>query len=264
VTIEIPAIPPCSSQLSEVSLQRPERLAAFDAAATPLVTPSLLNCDFARVGDALRELERAGVEAVHLDVMDGHFVPNLTYGPPLIKDWRSRTNFPFDAHLMISDPATYLDAFIDAGCDLIIVHIEVLPDPVPLLQEIQAKGCRACLTLNPPTPVERVLPFLDQVDGVLVMSVMPGFGGQTFDPSALGKLRRLRAERPDLRLSIDGGIKARNAREAVAAGANQLVVGSAIFRDNVSVAQAFQEIVQAAGTNATGDASRHERGATGR
>ena len=146
----------------------------------------------------------AGVRALHLDVMDGHFVPNLSYGPPVIADWRPRSDLPFDAHLMMSDPGRYLDAFVQAGCDEIIVHIEAVPDPVALLRQIRRSGCRAALALNPPTPVESVLPFLAELDKVLVMSVMPGFGGQSFEPKVLDKVRALRAERSGLEIAIDG------------------------------------------------------------
>ncbi|MBV8381486.1 MAG: ribulose-phosphate 3-epimerase, partial [Planctomycetaceae bacterium] len=124
----------------------------MNAAEPPLITPSLLNCDFARMAEELDALKRAGALAVHLDVMDGHFVPNLSYGAPVIADWRKWTGFPFDTHLMISEPARYVDDFIRAGCDVIIFHIEVVPEPVPLLRRIRDAGCQAALSLNPPTP----------------------------------------------------------------------------------------------------------------
>src|SRR4051812_17928824 len=174
---------------SPAASTRPARLGVLDAATTPgpLVTPSILDCDFARIADELDALKRAGAVAVHLDVMDGHFVPNLSYGPPVIRDWRPRTDLTFDTHLMISEPGRYLDAFVAAGCDVIIFHIEVEPDPAPLARRIRALGCQAAVSLTPPTPVDAVEPFLDDLDAVLVMSVMPGFGGQPFDPSALDK-----------------------------------------------------------------------------
>jgi ribulose-phosphate 3-epimerase len=227
-------------------MDRAARLRAFESAPTPIVTPSLLDCDFTRVGEELDALKAAGAVAVHLDVMDGHFVPNLSYGPPVIEDWRRRTDFPFDAHLMISEPAKYLDAFALAGCDTLLVQIEVLDDPVPVLRRIRELGCRAGLVLNPPTPLEAITPHLDEADRVLVMSVMPGFGGQSFEPAVLEKVRRLRAMRPGLPISIDGGIKAHNAAEAVAAGVTQLVVGSAIFRPDGDYAAALAEIAGAA------------------
>lgn len=193
--------------------------------------PSLLGCDFARMADAVATLEAAGAEAAHLDVMDGHFVPNLTYGPPVIASWRRATRLYFDAHLMIAEPRRYLDAFLEAGCDQITIHIEAAPDPRDLLRAIRAAGAAAGLSLNPPTPLEAVTPFLDDLDQVLVMSVMPGFGGQTFDPVARSKIRALRKLRPDLAIAVDGGIKPGNARDVVQDGATRLVVGSAIFGD---------------------------------
>jgi ribulose-phosphate 3-epimerase len=209
---------------------RAARLRVLNAATKPFVTPSLLDCDFTRVGEELDALKRAGALAVHLDVMDGHFVPNLSYGPPVIKDWRGHTDFPFDTHLMISNPEKYVEAYASAGADVIIFHIEVMPDPAPLARKIRALGCEATICLNPPTPVSAIEPFLDEFDAVLVMSVMPGFGGQKFDASVLEKVRRVRALRPGLRVSIDGGIKPANAADAVAAGVSQLVVGSAVLR----------------------------------
>jgi ribulose-phosphate 3-epimerase len=205
-----------------------------------------LNCDFARVAEELDALKAAGTVAVHLDVMDGHFVPNLSYGAPVIADWRKRTDFPFDAHLMISDPGRYLDDFVKAGCDVIIAHIEVLTDPLPLLRRIRAAGCQASLALNPPTPFAAIAPYLGEVDAILVMSVMPGFGGQAFEPSVLDKVREARARRPDLRISIDGGINPNTAASAVAAGATQLVAGSAIFRNPGDYAEALADLTEAA------------------
>ena len=223
---------------------RPARLQVWDHANRPFVTPSLLDCDFNRVGEELDALKTAGTVAVHLDVMDGHFVPNLSYGAPVIADWRKRTDFPFDAHLMISDPARYLDDFVNAGCDTIIVQIEAVPDPSDLIRRVKAAGCRASIALNPPTPLAAIEPYLDAVDAVLVMSVMPGFGGQKFDPSVLDKVRALRAERPNLWISIDGGIKADTAADAAAAGVSQMVVGSGVFRNDGNYAAALAELAE--------------------
>jgi ribulose-phosphate 3-epimerase len=226
--------------------ERLERLERLSGAPQPIVTPSLLNCDFARMADELEALERAGALAVHLDVMDGHFVPNLSYGAPVIADWRKRTGFPFDAHLMISEPGRYLDDFVAAGCDVIIFHIEVVPEPLGLVQRIRDAGCQASLALNPPTPFAAIAPYLDAVDAILVMSVMPGFGGQAFEPAVLEKVRAARAARPDLWISIDGGIKPDTAEEAVAAGAGQLVAGSAVFRKPGQYAAALAELAEGA------------------
>jgi ribulose-phosphate 3-epimerase len=228
------------------SSSRVARLERLNAAPGPFVTPSLLNCDFARMAEELEALEQAGAVAVHLDVMDGHFVPNLSYGAPVIADWRKRTEFPFDTHLMISDPGRYLDDFVAAGCDVIIFHIEVVPDPRPLLKRIRAAGCEAALALNPPTPFSAIAPYLDEVDAILVMSVMPGFGGQAFEASVLDKVRAARAARPGLRISIDGGIKPTTAEDAVAAGVVQLVAGSAVFRKPGNYAAALAELAEGA------------------
>jgi ribulose-phosphate 3-epimerase len=226
--------------------QRAARLDVLKSADTPFITPSLLNCDFARMAEEIDALKAAGAVAVHLDVMDGHFVPNLSYGPPVIARWRPRTDLPFDTHLMITDPSRYVDEFARAGCDVIIFHIEAVPHPVHLAQRIRHLGCQASIALNPPTPVETILPYLDEVDAVLVMSVMPGFGGQAFDPSVLDKIRAIRAAKPGLRLSIDGGIKPGTAADAVAAGVTQLVAGSAVFRSDGNYAAALAELAEGA------------------
>jgi len=230
---------------SKLAAARSARLKIWDSASRPFVTPSLLSCDFTKVGEELDALQAAGTVAVHLDVMDGHFVPNLTYGAPVIRDWRKRTEFPFDAHLMIADPARYLDDFVAAGCDTIIFQIEAVPDPTELIQRIKSAGCRASIALNPPTPLGQIMPFLDQADAVLVMSVMPGFGGQTFDPEVLDKVRALRAERPALWISIDGGVKPEQATLAAEAGVSQMVVGSGVFRPDGNYAAALAELNEA-------------------
>lgn len=229
-------------------LDRAARLADMDPARAGgvLISPSLLNCDFARVADELEAVTAAGARVLHLDVMDGHFVPNISYGAPVIKDWRPHTDLPFDAHLMIDNPARCVGDFIKAGCDVIIFHIEVVPDPVALAREIRAAGCQASVALNPTTPAEAVLPFLDELDAVLVMSVTPGFGGQSFDPSVLDKVRAFRRAKPSMRISIDGGIKPGTAADAVASGANQLVAGSAVFRPDGNYAAALAELAEGA------------------
>ncbi len=227
-------------------MDRSQRLKNWDAAGTPLVTPSLLACDFARMAEELEALEKAGARAVHLDVMDGRYVPNFTYGPPVIASWRTRTDLPFDAHLMMTNPGRYLDDFIQAGCDQLILHIEEVPEPTSLLRQIRKAGCRASLSLNPPTPLQRILPYLAEVDSILVMSVMPGFGGQAFDATVLDKVRALRQTRADLAIAIDGGIKPATAAQAVAAGVTQLVAGSAVFRPDGNYAAALAELTEGA------------------
>lgn len=191
------------------------------------------------MADVLAGLKADGVSAVHLDVMDGHFVPNFTYGAPIIADWRKATDLPFDTHLMMDNPARYIDDFIAAGCDTLIVHIEVLPDPRDLLRHIRSSGVESGLSLNPGTPVESILPYLDDLDTVLVMSVQPGFGGQAFQPAVLEKVRKVKAQKPSLRMCIDGGIKTTTAPAAVEAGCDLLVAGSAVFQSGVSPKEAL-------------------------
>lgn len=210
------------------------RILADLHSAAPLVAPSLLACDFAKLGEEIRRVEQAGAKLLHLDIMDGHFVPNLSIGIPVVEAVRRSTDLPLDVHLMISEPARYARRFREAGADLLTIHIETTPDPRPLLREIREMGAVAGLSLNPPTPVESLEKYLDYCDLVLVMSVMPGFGGQKFDPVALEKLRRLRElGEPDLLLSVDGGVNADTAGSCAASGAQLLVIGSALFsQDN--------------------------------
>jgi len=196
----------------------------------PLVAPSMLACDFANVEREIRRLEAAGARVLHLDVMDGHFVPNLSFGVPVVEAIRRVTELPLDVHLMISEPWRYLERFREAGADLLTIHIEVVPEPQMLLEKIRSLGAAAGITLNPPTPVESVRDCLPYCDLVLVMSVMPGFGGQDFDPVALEKLRAVRrwaGER--MLLSIDGGVNLETADACAASGADLFVSGSALF-----------------------------------
>ena len=195
----------------------------------PAIGPSMLKCDFGNLRGEIERLEAAGAPLLHLDVMDAQFVPNLSYGPMVIEKIRPLTQLPFDAHLMIADPARYLDDYLDAGCDLVTVHIEAVQDPSSVLGRIRDAGAGSGLAINPETPVERVLPWLDRCDLVLVMSVKPGFGGQKFIPSVLPKLLQIRAASPDVLLSIDGGIGPETIRDAASSGAEILVAGSAIF-----------------------------------
>ncbi len=198
--------------------------------AAPTILPSLLQCDFTRLSEEIKALESAGARALHLDVMDGHFVPNLSYGPLMIEAVRSVTNLPIDAHLMISNPAEYVDAFVAAGADIVTVHVEAVPDILPVLRQIRATGAMAGLALNPPTPLEIIEPLLAECDLILVMSVMPGFGGQAFNRVALEKLSRLRKlVGPKMTLEVDGGVNQLTIKQCAEAGANLFVVGSAIL-----------------------------------
>ena len=199
-------------------------------AVVPAIGPSLLASDFGHLHDEIRRVEMAGAKLLHLDIMDGHFVPNLSFGFPVVEAIRRATSLPLDVHLMISEPARYVERFRDAGADLITFHIEAVPEPRPLLEKIHALDAVAGLSLNPTTPVERLAPFLADCDLVLVMSVMPGFGGQKFQPEALSRLRQLRSlGGPDLLLSVDGGINAEDITACAEAGAQLFITGEAFF-----------------------------------
>lgn len=196
----------------------------------PVVLPSLLLCDFGHLATEIARLEEADVQALHLDVMDGHFVPNFTYGMTIVEAVRKLTDLPLDVHLMIDHPEQYLEPFYTAGADQITIHVEAVEEPRPLLETIRKLGAAAGLALNPPTPLSQIESALPICDSVLVMSVMPGFGGQQFDSSALEKLSALRS-RDDWHglLQVDGGVNRHTVESCAEAGADLFVVGSAIF-----------------------------------
>ena len=198
-----------------------------------VIAPSILSADFARLGEETRAMTDAGADWIHLDVMDGHFVPNLTFGPGVVKALRPHTNAPLDVHLMIAPVDPYIAAFAEAGADIITVHAEAGPHLHRSLQTIRALGRKAGVSLNPATPESVLRYVLDEVDLILVMSVNPGFGGQSFIPAQLDKLRAIRemiGRRP-IWLEVDGGVTPETAPAIVAAGATALVAGSAAFRD---------------------------------
>ena len=207
-----------------------ERLAELRDTA-PVILPSLLMCDFGNLEREVRALEAAGVAALHLDVMDGCFVPNFTYGLPIVEALRRLTDLPLDVHLMIVQPERYVEQFIRAGADLVTFHAEAAAEPRLLLSRIAESGVAGGVALNPSTPMEQVVDCLDLCDLVLVMSVPAGFGGQAFDPVALNRLRYLRQTLPrEVLLEVDGGINEDTIAPCAEAGADLLVVGSAIFR----------------------------------
>lgn len=197
----------------------------------PAIMASLLFCDFLRLRDEVAAVEAAGVAAMHLDVMDGHFVQNFTYGMTIVEAVRRATNKPLDCHLMMDNPGRYIEDFRRAGADNMTIHIEAVPDPRPVLEKIHSLGASAGLAINPPTPLSAIEQYLPYCDLVLVMSVMPGFGGQQFDDEALVKLRALKA-RKDVTplLEVDGGVAVETIGDCAEAGAELFVTGSAIFR----------------------------------
>jgi ribulose-phosphate 3-epimerase len=202
--------------------------------AQPIIAPSILSADFAKLGEEVHAVDQAGADWIHIDVMDGHFVPNLTIGPGVVKAVRPHTKKPFDVHLMISPVDPFLDAFAEAGADIITVHPEAGPHLHRTVQHVKSLGKKAGVSLNPATPPDAIDYVLDQIDLVLVMSVNPGFGGQKFITSQLKKIEtianRIAKQSLDIIVEVDGGIDPETAPQAIAAGATALVAGTAVFR----------------------------------
>lgn len=200
------------------------------------MAPSILSADFARLLEDVKKVERAGCEYLHIDVMDGHFVPNITLGPAIVKSLRKDVNMVFDAHLMIENPDNYIKDFVDAGCDMIVVHEEACTHLHRTIQNIKSFNVKAGVALNPATPIENIKYILNDVDMVLIMTVNPGFGGQSFIGTMIDKIKELKAlideKGLDVDIQVDGGIKPSNVSDVVKAGANVIVAGSAIFNSD--------------------------------
>ena len=214
------------------------------------LAPSILTADFGHLAEEIRAADRGGADYIHLDVMDGHFVPNISFGPALVQTVRGLTQLPLDVHLMIEEPDRYLSEFAEAGANILTVHVEACVHLHHTVQRITELGCRAGVTLNPATPVETLREILPFVDMVLVMSVNPGFGSQRFIETTTNKLRRVRRMVDDLNplcdVEVDGGIGVHNIDDVVRNGANVLVVGSAVFNDRASIAENIAALRKAA------------------
>ena len=197
------------------------------------ISPSVLAADLSNLASEVLDIEKAGADMVHLDVMDGVFVSNISFGLPVIASLRKKSNMIFDVHLMIQSPEKYASRFIDAGADILTFHLEACSDPISLLDEIRSQGVMAAISVKPKTPVEEVYPYLEYCDMVLIMTVEPGYGGQKLIPETLEKVRKLKAEvekrNLNIEIQVDGGINSTNAAEAIAAGAGIIVAGSSVF-----------------------------------
>lgn len=204
-----------------------------------ILAPSILSADFNVLGEQIQTVAKAGAQYIHVDVMDGIFVPSISYGMPVIKSVRKSTDAVFDVHLMITEPVRYIRDFVDSGADIITVHVEACKDIDETIRDIKACGVRAAVAINPETPVDKIMPYLDDIDMALVMSVHPGFGGQKFIPDVLDKVRIIKSyyrdNNMDKDIEIDGGINFDNLPEVLEAGANVIVAGSSVYRGDAAV-----------------------------
>jgi ribulose-phosphate 3-epimerase len=216
----------------------------------PAMAPSILAADFSRLGELVREVELGGADRIHVDVMDGHFVPNLSMGPVVVKGLRPVTKLPLEVHLMVTDPVAYIEPFFKSGADSVIVHHEVLPDAMPVIRDVKKRGKQIGIAINPATPVEVLERYLPEIDLALCMTVWPGFGGQAFLPESPDRIKALREliERinPKCELEVDGGIDLKTIPVSAKAGANVFVAGTSIFGSPSGPAAATQELQKAA------------------
>ena len=200
------------------------------------IAPSLLACDFSKLEEEIKDVEDAGANLLHLDVMDGHFVPNITFGPVIVKAIRKLTSLPLDVHLMITDPEKFAPAFIESGADIIVFHIEVKRNPIPLIKKIKSLGSKAGLSINPETSIKTLDSFLNHIDSILVMSVNPGFGGQSFIQSSHEKIKHLKSIKNNRKLNfeiaVDGGVNLDNTQKLAESGVDILIVGTTIFHSD--------------------------------
>jgi len=222
------------------------------------IAPSLLSADFSNLGQAVRQAAEAGADCLHFDIMDGHFVPNITFGPMIVRAVRHITDVPFHTHLMISNPDDYIDEFVSAGSDLISVHVETCPNLFRTVQCIRSLGARAAVAVNPATSISTIEEIVAEVDGILLMTVDPGFGAQEFIESTLDKIRRTRAmlqkKRLDIDIAVDGGVNESTVGRIVEAGANLLVAGNSVFANTVGAAKAvarLRAVAEAAAASGT-------------
>lgn len=214
-----------------------------------ILAPSILSADFNVLGEQIQTVAKAGAQYIHVDVMDGIFVPSISYGMPVIKSVRKSTDAVFDVHLMITEPVRYIRDFVDSGADIITVHVEACKDINETIRDIKACGVRAAVAINPETPVDKIMPYLDDIDMALVMSVHPGFGGQKFIPDVLDKVRIIKSyyrdNNMDKDIEIDGGINFDNLPEVLEAGANVIVAGSSVYRgDAAANTKKFLELMR--------------------